>query len=509
MNRITTRLLTAALAVGVLAGADALALAPDSGWLPFGAAPAAALQEDPEESEYREARRAISRGEFRRAVELFSELAERFPEGRYVPEANYWQAFSLYRLDAMREALAVLERQLESYPEARITGDARDLALRIRSRLAERGDARSAEAALRQAEAALAGGLYSGAVGAAYATEAALARAGVVSRVALQRAEMAMQRMEASGMGARPGVLGSREAQEGCEEEDVQHAALQALMQIETERALPILRRVLARRDECSGPLRKQAIFVLSQHEPGEAEDIMIEVALNDPEPDVQKAAVFWLSQVGTEKALDALADLLETTDDPELQENALFALSQHGGTRAAGLIRSFALDPSKPVGVRENAIFWMSQHSENQDADVLIELYAQLDSEPLKESVFFGLAQLDDPRAVEWMLERALDDSEATELRKQALFWAGQHGSVDLSRLAGLYGRLSDREMKEQLIFLYSQREEPEAVERLIEVARTETDPELRKRAIFWLGQTGDDRAIEFLVSLVEDPPE
>ena len=71
-----------------------------------------------------------------------------------------------------------------------------------------------------------------------------------------------------------------------------------------------------------------------------------------------------------------------------------------------------------------------------------------------------------------------------------------------------GLYPRLDDAGMKEQLIFLYAQRQEPERVDRLIEIIEAEEDPELRKRAIFWLGQTGDERAIEFLLNLVDDPP-
>ncbi len=90
-------------------------------------------------------------------------------------------------------------------------------------------------------------------------------------------------------------------------------------------------------------------------------------------------------------------------------------------------------------------------------------------------------------------------------ELRTHALHWAGR-GGADLTRLEGFYQSDLPREMREQLIFLYSQRhEEPEAVTRLIEIARVETDPELRKHAIFWLGQSGDERAIEFLLELAE----
>ena len=463
-------------------------------------------QESDAERTYRDARRALTREQFSRAAETFAVLRDRFPASAYIADSYYWQAFSLYRLDALREALGLLESQLTYHPDASTAGDARDLELRIRNRLARRGDATAAERAMVLAEATLAaeavGGLDYALAGAGYAYEHALAQSARASEIGHRRAEAALAAVHAQGF------VGDTRFQEGCDEEEVQQAALQALMQMDTDRALPILERVLARRDECSVPLRKQAIFVLSQHDAAVAESVITDVALNDPEPEVQEAAVFWLSQVGTDGALDALTQILMGSDDERLQENAIFALSQHGSSRAGELLREYALDATRPQRIREKAIFWLSQHPEQADADFLIQLYGQLESESLRESVFFSLAQLDDAAAVEWMLDRALDASEPVELRKQALFWAGQHASIDLDRLNGLYGRLEDAEMKGQLIFTYAQRDEPEAVDRLIEIARIETDPEIRKRVIFWLGQTGDERAIEYLLDLVEDPP-
>jgi len=466
-----------------------------------------AFQETEEEAAYRAGREAVTRERFQRAAALFAELRDRFPDTRYAPESMYWQAFSLYRLDGqreLREALRLLEEQVDRYPRARVSDDARNLELRIRTTLGRRGDARAAERALREAEIALAPGASLEA--SLVAAERAAVQSEMVAQIAIERAAMASAAI-AGRMGDVPLPAARPRERQECEDDEVRQAAIQALMQMDTNRALPILRRVLARRDECSAPLRRQAVFVLSQHQPNEVEDIMLEVVRQDPDPEVKEAAVFWLSQVKSERAVDALADILSTTDDTELQENAIFALSQHGGSRAAEILRSYALDSSKPDRVRENAIFWFSQNPDYADASFLIDLYDELESPDLKEHVFFSVSQLSDPAAIEWILERALDQSESLELRKQALFWAGQHSSIDLARLSGLYTRLSDREMKEQLIFLYSQRSESEAVEQLIEIARSETDPELRKKAVFWLGQTGDERAIEFLLELV-DPP-
>jgi HEAT repeat protein len=427
---------------------------------------------------YRAARAALNSREFERAAALFNQLRDAYPASQYAGDSHYWEAFAHYRLQELDEALALLEMQLQSYPEASTVAEARELQLRLEAQLGQRGNARSAERAMRAAEAAL-------------------------SRSSDQVAR-AMERAEARAEGR---ATAEHRAQEACGDEDeVRHAAVTALMRMESEQALPVLMKVLQRRDECWAPLRRQAIFVLSQHaEAPDVEGVMLDVAQNDPDSEVREAAVLWLSQVGSEGAVDALVDILSTSDDPRIQEKAIFALSQHSSDRAADILRSYAMDASKPEHTRQQAIVWISQHEAYSDPQFLIDLYAELGSPELKRMVFVSLAQSGDESAVDWMLERAMDPNEDLELRMQALFWAGQ-GSVDLTLLEGLYESGLDNEMKGQLIYLYSQRsDEPGAIDGLIEIARNETDPELRKQAIFWLGQSGDDRAIQFLLALVE----
>ena len=75
----------------------------------------------------------------------------------------------------------------------------------------------------------------------------------------------------------------------------------------------------------------------------------------------------------------------------------------------------------------------------------------------------------------------------ESIEVRKNALFWAGQTGGIRGAELQELYESLTDMEMKEQVIFVASQTGEAEAMDFLMEVATNEEDAELRKRAVFW----------------------
>jgi hypothetical protein len=62
----------------------------------------------------------------------------------------------------------------------------------------------------------------------------------------------------------------------------------------------------------------------------------------------------------------------------------------------------------------------------------------------------------------------------------------------------------MADLDMKNQLIFVFSQRHEPEVIDKLMDIARNEPDPDLRKKAVFWLGQTDDPRVADFLLELI-----
>jgi HEAT repeat protein len=65
----------------------------------------------------------------------------------------------------------------------------------------------------------------------------------------------------------------------------------------------------------------------------------------------------------------------------------------------------------------------------------------------------------------------------------------------------------MPDREMREQIIFVLSQRNnDPAAMDKLIDIARKDPDAELRKRALFWVGQSKDPRATQLLQDILTD---
>lgn len=457
----------------------------------FATTPPAPQGKDPADSLYRLARQMLNRNSYASAADLFRQVRSSYPKSAYAPDAYYWEAFARYRRggDAnMRAAAALLEEQAERYAQAatRVSGDARALEARIQGTLARGGDEEAARRLAVQAELAAV----------VAPTPPAAARA--------PRPAPAPRPVVAPGRAGRYAVTG-----DDCrdEEDDVQATALNALHQMDADKALPILKKVLARRDEGSACLRRKAVFLVSQHEGAETESILLSAANSDPDPGVRGQAVFWLSQVDSPRATAALDSIAITSKDPELQEKAIFALSQQDSPEAARALRRFAERSDISDEVRSRAVFWLGQSDDPENGVFLRTLYGKTTDIELKDRILFGISQQDDPAARKFLLEAARNGNEPLEVRKKAIFWLGQNDETTGAELASLYGTFGDREMKEHLIFVLSQRDDKAATDKLLDIARREPDKELRKRAIFWLSQSDDPRAAEFLAELLEKP--
>jgi len=189
---------------------------------------------------------------------------------------------------------------------------------------------------------------------------------------------------------------------------------------------------------------------------------------------------------------------------DESIKEKALFSLSQQNEPRAQQILRDFALRESESGDLREKAIFWLGQRRSSENTEFLRNLYHQIKDEDLREKILFSLSQQRGAGNEQWLMNIALDPKEDIELRKKALFWAGQSG-IATSEVSGLYNRMGDSEMKEQIIFVLSQRQSDRAaMDKLFDIAKNEKDAELRKKAIFWLGQSRDPRVQQFLMDLI-----
>ena len=275
---------------------------------------------DPADSLYQAARRALTQKDYEAAAKLFDAIVTRFPRSEYAPDALYWKGFALQsRTDNLDGAVEALEAQAKRYPQGR--------------------DA-----------------------------QRAVGTADPDSRVSLlSRGE---SRRRSSAVSSRRCRAPSEVVPTWrCRSPRSMH-----LQQMDSERVMPLLTKVLARRENCSTPLRKNALFILAQKSGADREKLLLNVAKSDPSPAVRSDAVFHLSQAKSDAAVDALGDLLLHADEKSVRQNALFALAQNKSDRAKTMVRTFALSSDAPMALRKDAIFHLAQ-----DVGFLMEAYPKV----------------------------------------------------------------------------------------------------------------------------------
>lgn len=249
----------------------------------------------------------------------------------------------------------------------------------------------------------------------------------------------------------------------------------------------------------------KQAVRAAFAARDGDVRDAFLDLARDHGRAvDVRASAVGWLGRAAGDSVVSELHRLLDADLPSEIHEQAVFALSQHGSDRAGRVLRDLATDGSMPRELRKRTIFWLGQGTEADGVRFLRDLFDRIDDAELRERVLFSVSQTREAGGEDWLVGVGLDDDEAIELRKKALFWAGQMRGAT-PRLLDLYDRVEHPDLKEHLVFVYSQRRrDAAALEKLMDIARADSDDHLRRRAIFWLGQSRDPRAAEFLAELI-----
>lgn len=445
--------------------------------------------QDPADGVYRQAREALNRSDYARAVELFAQIRARYPRSAHTPDAYYWEAFAQQRrgtAEHLHQALELLRQQAERHPDAPTRREARTLEIRIESALARQGDAGSAAAMFER------GMMIAPPTPPVPPTPP-------TPRVA-----------PTPPTPPTPPVPGR--ASMRCEGEDEEQVmVLNGLMNMDADRAVPLLERVMARRDASSTCLRRRAVFLLGQKQSSRTEQLLLDAARSDPDAEVREQAIFWLGQSGGPRAAAALDSILRTSTDPKIQVRAIFSLAQGNSATAGPVLRSYASRADVSREVRDQAVFWLGQTGTAEDARFLQDLYRRERDEGIKERILFSVAQNHAAQASTgpWLAAIAANSQEPIKLRKNAIFWAGQTGAP-LADLIRAYDQMPEAEMKEQVIFVLSQRSEREATDKLIAIARTDKDAKLKARALFWLGQRNDPRAQELYLEILERrPPE
>jgi hypothetical protein len=182
----------------------------------------------------------------------------------------------------------------------------------------------------------------------------------------------------------------------------------------------------------------------------------------------------------------------VEYTDDC-MKGPVRIVITKSGGQIAK--IRTYVGGRWRPTNERTTMV---GEVSTREATDYLLSI-ANSSSSKVGNEAIFPTTLADSVEVWPALLRLAKDDNRPNSLRSNAVFWLGQMaGEVITKNLTDLTGDAAqDREVRKQAVIALSQRPKQDGVPALIDIARHNRDPEIRKTALFWLGQSKDPRAL------------
>jgi hypothetical protein len=108
----------------------------------------------------------------------------------------------------------------------------------------------------------------------------------------------------------------------------------------------------------------------------------------------------------------------------------------------------------------------------------------------------------------VPWLrvLEISKDRTRPRAVRSQAVFWAAQAaGDKAADEIGAIAQNDPDKEVRTAAVFALSRRDD--GFDQLTRIARTSKDRDVKQSAYFWIGQSKDPRAADFLAEVLARP--
>ena len=250
--------------------------------------------------------------------------------------------------------------------------------------------------------------------------------------------------------------------------------------------------------------VKRPALFVLSLHEHPQVIPYLTKMALGNQSFEIRTSSVFWLGQIPKEQSFHALDKIFNKEKNSKMKEKIVFAMSQHNSDKVLDKLADIARNDAD-FEVRAKAIFWLGQIDKEESLKILKDILKITERIRLKEKVVFSISQHKSQNAVSILIDIA-ENHKNREIRKKAIFWLGQMaGKKTLEALGGIVESGDETEVKTKAVFAISQHDDKElAAEMLMDIAKHNQNPEVRKKAIFWLGQMGDERSIEFFKEIL-----
>lgn len=219
----------------------------------------------------------------------------------------------------------------------------------------------------------------------------------------------------------------------------------------------------------------------------------------------VRQQALSVLSRQENGEGIPALIEISRATQDLWLGKQALTTLAQSGDPRARTYLRTVVQREELPDDMKIAAIRGIGRsYATSGDAEFLRGLYGRLQSPRAKEAVISALGEMGGSQNAQWLITIAGNADESIQLRRRAVQLSERAGTP-VAQLVQLYDRVEDTEMKAALISTLSANGTRAATDKLLAIAKGDTNYSLRRRAVSALTRSQDPRVKEALREIVE----
>lgn len=274
-------------------------------------------------------------------------------------------------------------------------------------------------------------------------------------------------------------------------DDDLKLMVLNGLMGSDSEKAVPVLEKVIS--GSSSTRVKERAIFVLSQSNSQPAMDILGRVARDSAHPELQGYALRYLGIMGGDGSRKVLADVYAASRDVKIKKSILKSY-MISGDRA----RLLALAKGEPdAELRGDAIRQLGILGARSE---LADLYNSETSIENKKNVIqamFISGSAD--RLGEIARAERIPALRAAAIRNLGLIGGARTGDL----LVSIYESESDRDVKNSVIkslFLQSNGKA------LVALARKETDPELKREIISKMALIRSDEVSSYLMEVLKN---
>ena len=238
-----------------------------------------------------------------------------------------------------------------------------------------------------------------------------------------------------------------------------------------------------------------------SRAQTAQATDLLLRISRDENETQsLRRSALNMLGRVGHGAGIPSLIQLATDNSASWIGEESVRALSQSGDPRARDFLRKEVTRTDISDATLAAAVRGLGgNEATGKDINLLRSSFGTMTSDRARTAVLEVIGQRGTTTDTQWLLGVARNSQMSAEMRRRALDLAARSTSGRTQTIA-LYDSMEDPSLKEALIRIYGQSDDRASVDKLISIAKSDSNYTLRRRAIASLSRTQDARAREAL---------